>query len=372
MSNDSVKSGTSVGILTFLHTLNYGAILQAYALERVLAAAGFEVVQLDYRNPAVDAFEFKRAASLKGHLANLVRLPIIRRKAKAFDEFRREHIPSTAPLSRDGLVEVCDALDYVLVGSDQVWNGLITGFDSTYFLDFIDDPGKKRTYAVSIGQERLPMAQGIDYASLLSDFPCLLVREATAAKALGSLCPERHRDVVLDPTLLLDGNDWLELAAEREMCVRRPYVFVYAVGETKGSVAAAKAIADRKGLEVLVLQQNGFLPIRGVTNLFAASPLDFLSYMANAEAVVTSSFHGTCFSIIFERDFYVSYAKGGEKRNSRMGDLLDACGISGRILDGPVAGARPIDWAAVRGRLGSMKVSSLRLLLNSLGGADAS
>ena len=97
--NDSVvKQKKKVGILTFLHTLNYGAMLQAYALETVLRSAGFDAVQLDYRNPKVDAFEFKHATSLKGRLANLVRMPVIRRKAARFEEFppraRAVHRPS--------------------------------------------------------------------------------------------------------------------------------------------------------------------------------------------------------------------------------------------------------------------------------------
>lgn len=367
--NDSVvKQKKKVGILTFLHTLNYGAMLQAYALETVLRSAGFDAVQLDYRNPKVDAFEFKHATSLKGRLANLVRTPVIRRKAARFEEFRRAHVPSTVPLSREGLIDECASLDYVVVGSDQVWNGLVTGFDATYFLDFIGDAGKKRTYAVSIGQDQVPTSTGVDYAHLLEGFPCVLVREKTASRELGLICPGMRFEVVLDPTLLLGRDEWLGLAAESQVRHERPYVFVYAVGETRNSVAAAKEIAGKRDLEVVVLQQNGFLPIPGVTNLLSISPTDFLSYIANAEAVVTSSFHGTCLSIQLERDFFVSYATDGVKRNSRMSDLLDACGLERRTLAGSLTDASSIDWAEAREKLTAMKRESLRLLFASLRG----
>ena len=222
---------------------------------------------------------------------------------------------------------------------------------------------------MSIGQDQFPMSPGVDYAHLLKGFPCVLVREKTASRELGLISPDKRFEVVLDPTLLLSREEWLSLAAESQVGHERPYVFVYAVGETRNSVAAAKEIAGKRSLEVVVLQQNGFLPIPGVTNLFSISPADFLSYVANAEAVVTSSFHGACLSIQFERDFFVSYAEDGVKRNSRMSDLLDVCGLERRTLDGSLTDASGIDWLAVRRRLEVMRTESLGLLFGSLGGA---
>lgn len=359
----------SVGILTFLHTLNYGAIFQAYALEKVLQMAGFNAIQLDYRNPKVEAFEFKHATTMKGYLANLVRRPIIQKKEKLFDKFRRQYILSTPPLSRDDLVKMCKKFDYILVGSDQVWNGLVTGFDATYFLDFINDPEKKKTYAVSIGQDKLPISQDFDYAHFIKDFSCILIREKTAAKTLQPLCVGKRFETVLDPTFLLNRNEWLNMSADGRTTPRNPYVFVYAVGETKTTVTAAKKIAKRRGLDVIVLQQNGFLPISGVTNLFSISPSEFLSYIANAELVVTSSFHGTCLSIILERDFLVSYATNTVKRNSRMSDLLESLDLSGRTLQTFSPANQSVDWVSTREHLSAMRAESLNLLFDSLGGA---
>ena len=358
----------SVGILTFLHTLNYGAMFQAYALEKVLQTAGFNAIQLDYRNPKVEAFEFKHSTSIKGFLANLIRRPIIQKKEKVFDTFRRQYILSTAPLSREDLIRTCKKFDYIIVGSDQVWNGLVTGFDATYFLDFVKDIKKKKTYAVSIGQDKLPISAGFDYAHFIKDFSCVLIREKTAAKALQPLCAGKRFETVLDPTFLLSRDNWLNISADVRPKPKKPYVFVYAVGETKTTVAAAKKIAKRRGLDVIVLQQNGFLPIFGATNLFSISPSEFLSYIANAELVVTSSFHGTCLSIIFERDFLVSYASNAVKRNSRMNDLLESLGLSGRVLQTVSPAGQPIDWATTRERLSTMRAESLNLLFDSLGG----
>lgn len=364
--NETMVDRRRIGILTFLHTLNYGAVLQAYALERVLCDAGFDAVQIDYRNPKVEAFEYKRDVSLKGHLANIVRRPMLSKKEKAFESFRHERIRSTAPLSRDGLPLACEAFDRIVVGSDQVWNGNVTGFDSSYFLDFIGAPERKATYAVSIGQDELPVASSVDYACLIGDFSLVLARERTAVGALKRVCPGSEVEIVLDPTLLLAGDEWRKLADARPVRPNGGYVFVYAVGETRNSVAAAKEIAKRRNLEVVVLQQNGFLPIRGAVNLFSISPTAFLSYIANAEFVVTSSFHGTCLAIQFERDFLVSYATGGVKRNSRMADLLELLELSDRVLTESVNEAPVSDWSSVRRKVEESSKRSISLLLESL------
>lgn len=363
--NETLLKRGRIGILTFLHTLNYGAVLQAYALERVLSDAGFDAVQIDYRNQKVEAFEYKHGVSLMGRMANVVRRPLILKKERAFEAFRRERIRSTSPLSRDELTAACEAFDRVVVGSDQVWNGDVTGFDSSYFLDFIDNPERKGTYAVSIGQDELPVKSGVNYTRLVGDFPLVLVRERTGADALRRICPNSKVEVVLDPTLLLSGDEWRNLADVRPIRPRGGYVFVYSVGETRNSVAAARIIAKNRGLEVVVLQQNGFLPISGVVNLFSVSPTAFLSYIANAEFVVTSSFHGTCLAIQLERDFLVSYATGGPKRNSRIADLLEMLDLSDRSVSSLLPESRIINWGKVRDTIQDEKTISIELLMRS-------
>lgn len=360
------NSKARVGVLTFLHTLNYGAILQSYALACFLKHAGYDATQIDYRNAAIEAFEFKRARTLKAHLANVLRRGIIERKSRGFESFRRDYIPSTAPVGRGELPRLVDELDYVVVGSDQVWNGKISDFDPTYFLDFVEDAAKKKTYAVSIGYDELPEKDGIDYGNLIGSFGQILARERTAAKALKRCAPDAEVDVVVDPTLLLERGEWLKLVEGRPRPERRPYVFVYAVGEIERTVEAARSIAGKRGLEVVVLQQNGFLPIRGVKNLFDIDPIVFLVYLANAELVVTSSFHGLCLSLQFERDFFVSCSGGGKGRSSRLLDLLSELEIEGRDVDGEERLERGIDWRGVERLLEALRRRSASLLLDSL------
>ena len=361
-----MTSRARVGILTFLHTLNYGALLQAYALQKVLKDNGFHAVQIDYRNSAIEAFEFKKAKTIRARVANIVRRPIINKKSLGFSAFQRENIEATEPLSKDDLEQTFNEFDYLVVGSDQVWNGFVTGFDTSFFLDAANMADRKRTYAVSIGQDTFPTRSDVDYVGLLQSFPRILVRERTAVKALRPYYPTMPIDVVLDPTLLARRIIWLDLAAKECAPRVRPYVFVYAVGETKRSVECAREIARARHLDVVVLQQNGFLPFPGVKNIFAISPAEFLSYIAHAEIVVTSSFHGLCLSLQMEREFYVSYAASGVKRNSRMVDLLEELGLSDRANIGSWPHLPPINWNIVRARLEQMRKRSLSLLLESL------
>lgn len=362
------RGNRSIGILTFLHTLNYGAILQSYALHRFLDDSGFNSIQIDYRNSSVESYEFRRSGTLKSRLANIVRRPIIEKKASKFEEFTRRYIETTPVVVRDELARVCDAFDRVVVGSDQVWNGQITDYDTTYFLDFISDKDKKITYAVSIGQDYLPEKEGVDYSLLLSAFSRVLVRERTAAEALNKLVETSKLHIVLDPTLLVETEVWNSFVEESASPMIRPYVFVYAVGETNAAVEAARRMAREHDWDLVVLQQDRFAPILGAKNLFAISPIDFLRYFKHASAVVTSSFHGLCMSIQFQKDFLVSYTMGTASRNSRISDLLSVLGCEDRVIDVP--SCDHVDWGSVGMRLTEKRAESSVLLLDALSAGD--
>ena len=353
-----------VGILTFLHTLNYGAVLQAYALGHAIGGEDVEAVQIDYRNETIESFEFKTGSmSLKRRVANLFRGRMIARKAARFEHFIDGFINATPPVSKTGLPAACAEFDRVVVGSDQVWNGRVTGFDDAYFLGFLDG-SRKATYAVSIGQDELPVTEGVDYGRLISAFPRVLVREGTAARALAPYRPQGGIEVVLDPTLLLNHEKWEELASEARPPVEGLYVFVYAVGETEKAVEAGRRIARERNASLVVLQQNSFVPVRGAENLFDIGPLEFLACLKGADFVVTSSYHGLCLSLQMRKDFLISYATSKGQRNSRMSDLLDELGLSDRVVGANDAGG--IDWEAVDGTLSLLRSASRTALRGEL------
>lgn len=360
----AIKENKVIGILTFLHTLNYGALLQSYALQAFLNSNGFSAIQIDYRNANVESYEFKRSKTVKNRLANIVRRPIIKKKTIEFEEFTRRFIKATPVVERGELAGICSDFDCIVVGSDQVWNGEITDYDTTYFLDFIPDDDKKYSYAVSIGQDDFPEKKGIDYYSLLHAFSQVLVREQTAAKALGNFVEADKLHVVLDPTLLVEAEVWNSFVGESASPMSRPYVFVYAVGETKRAVEAAREMAREHGWDLVVLQQDKFLPILGAKNLFSISPADFLTYFKHASAIVTSSFHGLCMSIQFRKDFLVSYTEGIACRNSRISDLLLALECEDRVIGSPSCDC--VNWELVEQRLTEKRIQSSELLLNAL------
>ena len=358
--------GKNIGILTFLRTLNYGALLQAYALQQVLSRAGFDNELIDYRNKKIENFEFRRANTLKGRLVNIWKARHIDEKARAFEDFLEQKMTISPSFDR-GTVRTCaDRYDAIVVGSDQVWNPACTGSDPSFFLDFIDDSAKKKSYAASIGQSSLPKGSALDFEVLLGDFSNVLVREKTAAEVIKRICPKITPEVVLDPTLLATKDIWTNLVPSSSPLSEK-YVFVYSVGERVNCIRIARDLAKKFGYRIVHVQQNSANPTFGAVDLYAPSPTVFLNYLAHSECVVTSSFHGVCFSLQFERPFVVSLPGGPNARNSRMTDLLDLLQIRGQTTSSPqFDGSLEVEYRHVNELLATERTRSQMLLLKSL------
>ena len=352
-----------IGILTFQNTLNFGAVLQNYALYRELKELSFDVAVLNYRSPKIERFEcvvpvFKPKA--------LLRYGVLRNKARRFDRFKSK-MPFTDSCDANTIAGVAEEFDCIMVGSDQVWNTEITSSDPTYFLDFIDDPVRRKTYAASMGYGELPPCD-FDQRPLISGFSSILVREKSAAETIARECPDAPTPhVVLDPTLLVEKNVWDDIEQTPRCADKAPYVLVYAVSEFDAAFEAAHRLADSGGAIVINIPTYGLRPVEGAKSLFNVSPEEYLGLFAHARATVVSSFHGLCFSIINHRDFYFSGQTAGKNTNSRATDLMDALGISGRTVQDLANGTvKPVDWDDVESRLSALRAESLRLLEESL------
>ena len=195
-----------------------------------------------------------------------------------------------------------------------------------------------------------------------------MVREQTAIESIRSYAGESVPvHAVIDPTLLVGEEVWRDLSSDTR--AEEDYVFVYTVGERARTVKTGKILSRKLGCKLVVLQQNYGMPVVGATNLYDISPLDFLSYIRGAKYVVTSSFHGLCFAIQFNKPFVVCLNSGPEKRNSRIVDLLKTLRLENRIAsDEDVPVERTIDWVAVNSVLGNERSASRNRLLESLRG----
>ena len=280
-----------IGILTFHFARNYGAVLQCYALQESLREACGDTVVIDYR-PHTVASNYKifdvhrfwgRTPSKFLHKTRheIEVLPTRRRRFHAFEKFLEDHI------SLSGDISGCER---VIVGSDQVWNTRITkGFDPLYWGNRIEAP--VFSYAASVGNaEEKDLHQAVEL--LKKNFRAISLREAS------DIIPGRT-DV--DPCFLPDISLWNALADESLLDTSEPYVLLYIVKPSSEAHSYAESEARTRGLRLLILSAK--IEMVNSPEVAAASPADFVKLVRDASLVVTTSFHGTAFSIIFGKEF---------------------------------------------------------------------
>ena len=333
-----------VGILTYHDALNYGAVLQAFALRRALKKTGkAEVEVLDYKNPEVMSSSDLKGilfhSGKKGILLFLTRFGVIKR----FQKFRQNKLHLSKPLYyREEFEDYVEQLDYVIVGSDQVWNEHWNDMDGTYFLDVAMDDAKKCSYAASFGFEELEKSRMESYRERLSRFAHLSVREKSAKKivnqSLGLAC-EQH----VDPVLLLRQEEWIRESCEKKK--HKPYLFLYLVPYQREVVEYAKKLAKEKGLQVCLGSRSFRNP--ELKHVGTASPERFLGWMRNADLVVTNSFHGAAFAMIFEKDARI-ILDNPRGYNVRSRDLLASCKLTKEGFNGRMVSTERADWTTVR------------------------
>lgn len=355
-----------VAILTFQGANSYGALLQAYALQTAIRAMGHDVELLGYRCPAIqEDYGFPRTP--RGIAGRLLRTPFFQIRQKKFDSFRKRHLSIRDGIERSGITSAAEAYDVIVVGSDQVWNPEITGNDSTYYLDFCAGGQRRVAYAASIGIKAWDASAEPGNLMMLAGFDYLSVREATAQEYLATCGIQA--EVVCDPTLLIAPDGYHSLSTNPVphgrytllLCLQNPYA---------KSIEFARDIAYRRG-ERLVVLHSGWHFVHGVQNIRSAGPCDFLTVIKNASCVITESFHGCCFSVVFNRNFYYFDPRNitkGEDRTSRITDLLKELGLESRDSRANVYQHDDIDYQEVNKRLDQIRRRSTAFLERSLDG----
>lgn len=321
-----------VEILTIHFGINHGSVLQCLALSRTLEKLGADVEVIDYVPARYKMWENVKikypAKPLPWKLtfffaSSLVRLP----QKLVFYRYLRRTLKLTKRYSTEmELLEDPPTADLFLVGSDQVWNSTYNGIaDGSYMLPFVPECARRASYAASIGRDDISDADAECFARTLPQFDGVSVREARGTEILRALGIECRQD--LDPVFLFGRDRWTELASKKAMGER--YVLVYVIAQNYGEMLAqAREIADRLKSKLFVLSVR---PIRssGVDrNFIFADPSDFLGLFSRAEFVVSNSFHGTAFSLIFHRPF-LTYAT---RYNSRIESILELTGLHSRLV----------------------------------------
>lgn len=322
-----------IGILTFQNTSNYGANLQAYALQETIKRTDFDCEIIDYvatQKNGSGSFASKIHSKLRKFLITICG------GDKRVAEFKKNNFILSKRYD-DASIEQCnDEYDKFIVGSDQVWNLNLTDGNTRYLLDFVKNDNKKNSYAASIGSLTINNKDKEILRRYLSKINGVVsVREESARLYLESELGIKST-TVLDPTLLLTKGEWEKVASPKK--IKGKYVLIYQMGRSKSLIDRAQTEAKRIGAKVISIKPSLDNLVFG-RNEFGAGPSEFVRLFLDAEEVFTNSFHGTVFSINFNKKFSVELLKKGDV-NSRLIDILNACGLSSRIIGD---GYRPDD-----------------------------
>ncbi|MDD7438337.1 MAG: polysaccharide pyruvyl transferase family protein [Bacteroidales bacterium] len=368
-----------VGILTQPLGTNYGGILQAFALQYVLQEMGHEPLTLDRIRP----WYFRMASLGWGGLNYILeRRPKIRMWpnneelkiiTKHTSKFIEEHISITKPIgSTQGLKRTTkeEGIEAIVVGSDQVWRKAYSPCMSNYFLDFLSDNNqiKKIAYAASFGIDEWEFGKNETeyYKSLARKFDAISVREDSAV----TLC--RHflgveATHVLDPTMLVEKSVYERLASSPITRPSSGNLFCYVLDRTPQKMSLVDKVAEEKSLvpfELLPKKIFGEIKSNRELEDCILPPVEqWLRSFVDADFVVTDSFHGTVFSILFNKPFLTI---GNESRGlARFFSLLNSFGLNERVIsDDDFVGnnSNDIDWNSVSERLNGMRASSKYIL----------
>lgn len=365
-----------IGILTYHRAHNYGAMLQAYALRTLLQDNYHNVQFIDYwpLSHQKQYALFKpilgkdALAKLKNLTINL--LTLIRRylRIRKFERFVQEHLrlSNTIVYHNDQQV-ISEFYDCIIVGSDQIWRNHITalqhvGFDPVYFCQTLTHPTHCISYAASMGIVDLSKTEELVLNQYLQTFNTILVRENSLKNLVEQL--GHSAKVVLDPTLLLTKERWNKLLPHNRYR-KQKYILYYELIPSKTARVFAEQKAKSMGCKLLIMDAViHVLPRFG--HIAYASPIEFLHAIRDAEYVIATSFHGTAFSIIFEKQFLSI----GLKRNSdRVETLLNNLDITEHYQEYPKE-VSAIDYQKVRTKLDLLRQISIEQLHQAINNND--
>ena len=360
-----------IGILTFHCADNYGAVLQCYATQEFLRSLGHEVYVIDYRPdyilrsyPLIRTQRISCSNPLQtavNLVKELIHLPKRFQLKRGYHHFSSTYLSLTDTVTRD---TVPATLDAYVVGSDQVWNPRLTqGFDDVYFCRFpFPKEGKKYiAYAASMEAETLNAATEIFYREALQSFDALSVREQPLQQLLQHLTSQPVCQV-LDPTLMVPTTTWNNLSAKVKL--PKKYVLVYQGRSSHHTLHIARDIARQIGAEVVVL--GTWFSLNRNFSYHSVSPEEFIYAVRHAACIVTTSFHGTAFSIIFNRPFYtIRLNDGADSRSQSM--LATLCLHDRMIGVDTTPSYSSIDYTNANALLEDLRKGSQEYLKEALG-----
>ncbi len=321
--------------VTHQNAINYGAVLQAYALQQQLIklCVDDEILDLERTHQIFNEVKFNKhlPGNIYSSILNLVYIVQTKKKIKRIKEFVKNNINTTRHYKAiEEVIQNPPVADAYITGSDQTFN-TFSGVKYHNFLKFGGKGIKRMSYASSMGISAVKDEYLDEFISAIKAYDFLSVREESTAAYISELCAVPCATNI-DPSLLLTKEEWGKLASGSTLNRKighRKYILVYLLLNNPLLDAAAKKIKKETGLEVIVITSNAMCSVHGDIIVRDAGPAEFLELFKNAEYVLTTSFHGACFSILFQKTFFSFIRNVGE---TRITNLLNIMHLSERII----------------------------------------
>lgn len=368
-----------IAIMTWFSYVNYGTALQAFALSKYLTQKGYKVKVIRYYpkiklrfDSKYKEFKFRIKQKLRTMLTS--KNIISEYSGEVFKKFIEEYIPLTEEFKTDlELDRLNDEFDVFICGSDQIWQPL--NLDTHYYLDFVRDNSNKIAYAPSMGITKIYKSEDEKIISdLIRRFKYLSVREQSLAKMIKKL-NGKQAETVLDPTLLLDKDDWGCL--DVNINIKKPYLLAYFLGNNEKYWKVVKKIASILNLNICIVpifkkdiyRQSKISSDKSAQLVKNISPAVFVSLIRQASFLCTDSFHGVAFSVNFNKQFIAfKRFKDDEdiSQNSRVLDFLSIFGLESRLYNPSMNINEKIEFENVNVKLNCLRNKSEEFLLDSL------
>lgn len=384
-----------VGIVSCYFQKNYGSQLQAYATQKY-----FDELNIDNETINISGISKEITLSkLKFYLRNITdqdmfkgRMNSVKRslqrklkkstfgnqiatRNRMFEAFGNQYFKVSKPYaSKDELSKACKDYSAIIVGSDQLWTP--ANIDADYYtLTFVPDNIPKISYATSFGVTYLPEYQKEKAGNFLKRIDYISVREQTGQKIVEQLA-NRKCEVVCDPTLLFTAEQWMDIQ-KNETIIDEKYIFCYFLGNNPEQRAFVKKLKVATGFKIVALLHNDEY-IKSDCEFADIAPYDvgpgeFVNLIRNAEYIFTDSFHGSIFSILNRKLFFIfrRFTKSNSaSTNTRLDTLLSQLGLEERLLtaneDVPKCMQMQIDYDKVNEKLEVFRNESKQFILNAL------
>ena len=370
-------SEKKVCVATWYSSANCGTCLQAKALydavykkvDAVMLSYKRNYSLLDSNDRSIVATKIfiKAKSKFIRREDKLIIKPERQARVEAFvkNSFKLVHLPTGS--ERKSFVE---GIDCFIVGSDQLWNPY--WFNPTYYLDFVEEIGKKKSYSTSFGVSEVPPKMMSKMRRLLNEFSEITVRESGAQELISSLLRRDDIDVVADPTMLLTAEDWRKIMENNSEInySKEDYILCYFVGGIKKHQEIIRKINEETGKKVVVIPMQPLDYSFENCEFVEAGPYEFLQLISYAAHVCTDSFHAIAISIIFHRCLTVlerQITTYGKSQGNRIIEILKRYGMEKNQYSISKEIVNKVDYEKVDKILNDERIRSLSKLYSMLG-----